>query len=454
MQNGSLVYAGTYAVSLGSGAMAAVSANLGGSAGLNMAGAGTLLLSGSNVYSGPTAVSSGTLVLGASSAASPNSNYTVTGTKALAFGSGVTAVTIGGLSGTGNFPLSNAGGSGVSLTIGANNASATYTGVVSVANPSVFGAAGSLTKTGSGRECIIVNTPGGVYPEAFPSGLTTVSAGTLEQHSDWASLPAGGASIAAGATLQFDVADELRADTNATISGSGTLLKTGGGFVNLGNGGAVGISMAAGGLIDIENGALASDGGDVPWGSNQASVKIASGAIMDIRAQQYGVTIGALTGSGTVSNSYFLGTDVLTVGAANGSGTFSGAIMGVGNFSHDTQSPPLTGCDAGLTALTKVGTGIEVLSGDNSYMGGTDVEGGTLELLTFDAIPYASGLTVGSNGTVEFGDPSGAGVTMIATRSPAASPAGAVAAVPEPGTLALLFAAGIIAAAALRRRNL
>ena len=52
------------------------------------------------------------------------------------------------------------------------------------------------------------------------------------------------------------------------------------------------------------------------------------------------------------------------------------------------------------------------------------------------AIPYGSALTVGTYGTVVF-EPSGGGATMFATRSVAASPAGVVAAVPEPGAFAL-----------------
>ena len=378
-------------------------------------GTGTLLLGGSNTYSGPTIISGGTLLLGNSAAASSNSNYTVNGSNTLAFGSGVTAVTIGGLLGTADFALTNADGSAISLTVGANNASATYTAAVTAANPGAFAAAGSLTKTGSGLQCVIVNSPaGGVYPTAFPNGPTTVSAGTLEQQSNWASLPNGGAAIASGATLEFN-ADNSSGGifplVNSTISGNGTLLKTGPGLMGLNSslGGAnssaynVTMSMGAGGLIDIEGGAIADDYNNVPWSNNRASVNIASGAVLDIRAQD--VTIDALTGSGTVANSWtsvqngVVSSNVLYVGAANGSGTFSGTIMGSGT---DNLGAIGSATGAGLTAVTKEGTGIEVFSGNNSYAGATTVTAGVLQMKSPGALPAASSIVV-SGGTLDLG---------------------------------------------------
>ena len=91
--------------------------------------------------------------------------------------------------------------------------------------------------------------------------------------------------------------------------------------------------------------------------------------------------------------------------------------------------------------LTKYGAGELILTVANSYTGNTDVEDGTLEAWTSDAIPYGTGLIVGTNGTVDLGDPNGAGSSVVVTSSVAAPHAGGVAAVPEPGTLALLAVA-------------
>jgi autotransporter-associated beta strand protein len=77
------------------------------------------------------------------------------------------------------------------------------------------------------------------------------------------------------------------------------------------------------------------------------------------------------------------------------------------------------------------GPGTLVLSGTNSYTGGTTVEAGTLIVTSNTALPDGSSLTVGAGGTFLF-DPSAAG-------SPVANSSATVA-VPEPGTLALLIA--------------
>ena len=259
-----------------------------GSGGVSLAisGSGTQVLSGTNAYTGGTVISNGTLVLANSAAAPLNSNYTVSSPSGLAFGTEVTALTIGGLSGnlgvssgTGVLALTNAGGGAVSLTFGGNNASATFYGSLS--------GTGNLTKTGSGLQCISANynTALPVWLTPLPSGQTTVSAGTLEVQG-WADYLNGGISIAPGATFQADVNYQIKPTSNLTISGSGTLLKTSPGDMTLGVGSAfVSMAMGAGGLIDIENGAISDDYNYVPWGANKAAMKIASGAVFDIRAR-------------------------------------------------------------------------------------------------------------------------------------------------------------------------
>ena len=102
-----------------------------------------------------------------------------------------------------------------------------------------------------------------------------------------------------------------------------------------------------------------------------------------------------MTGSGTVSNSYYDGgQDTLTVGAANGSGTFAGVIMGTG-AGNATYAGAGAVSNNGLTSVTKMGTGIQVLTGSNTYAGATIISGGTLQIGN-----GGSGASIGSTSSV------------------------------------------------------
>ena len=171
------------------------------------------------------------------------------------------------------------------------------------------------------------------------------------------------------------------------------------------------------------------------------------------------VTFGSLTFEG--SNRYTLsgsnsvtlqmpgGSPQITVLA--GSHTISAPVALAGNLAVNTavgDSLELSGdvSDAGGVgaALTLSGNGELILSGVNTYSGGTNVDAGTLYVTK--SIPNGTRLTVGGSGVFVF-DPaqalasdtavSGTAVSGGAMSSGAMS-GGAATAVPEPGTLVLL----------------
>jgi autotransporter-associated beta strand protein len=92
----------------------------------------------------------------------------------------------------------------------------------------------------------------------------------------------------------------------------------------------------------------------------------------------------------------------------------------------------------GPGSLIKIGSGALVLSGIDTYTGGTFVTAGLLEVTNPAALPDGTSLTVGANAASVFGG--------------AAAPAGSSAAVPEPSTLALL-GTGLIALLGLWSRR-
>jgi autotransporter-associated beta strand protein len=166
VDNGTLNYGSAIAQTL--------SGTISGTGALNQTGSGQLTLSATNTFTGPMTVSSGTLSV-ANTLALQNSTLNFDG-GAVAF-NGITAGALGGLSGTQNLSLLNQSAAAVALTVGSDNATTTYSGILS-------GAGSSLTKAGTGTL-----TLGGANSY---SGTTTVNGGTLE-------LPAGG--IIAGGAL-------------------------------------------------------------------------------------------------------------------------------------------------------------------------------------------------------------------------------------------------------------
>ncbi len=103
-------------------------------------------------------------------------------------------------------------------------------------------------------------------------------------------------------------------------------------------------------------------------------------------------------GGGSIINSNTAAMAVLTISPTGTTTNYSGSI--------------LSGGTNGAITLVLDGNGTQILSGDNTYSGGTFVEAGTLILNDSAALPDGSSLTVGAGGTFIF-DPSVAGSPAI-----------------------------------------
>ena len=177
--------------------------------------------------------------------------------------------------------------------------------------------------------------------------------------------------ISAGVTVDVNMGATNFTVDGTTFTGAGTLVKQGSGIMLLGES-AYNTTVAMTGTIEVASGVLSNDYGNgansaVNWSNNTATLQLDAGAVFDLRNNN--ATVGALTGSGTVQDSYLSNT--LTVGNGNASGTFSGtiavaAVAGLGAFGPQ------------LVNLVKAGTGTETLTGTNTYSGTTTVSGGTL----------------------------------------------------------------------------
>lgn len=127
--------------------------------GLTKTGTGVLTLSGVNSYTGATAISTGVLNLASANAVQYSTVNVGSNANALTFATGVNTFTLGGLQGSGNIALTNV----TNLQVGNNNASTTYSGILSGGN--------TLTKVGTG---VLTLSGIGVF-----TGTTSVVAGTL-----------------------------------------------------------------------------------------------------------------------------------------------------------------------------------------------------------------------------------------------------------------------------------
>jgi autotransporter-associated beta strand protein len=159
------------------------------------------------------------------------------------------------------------------------------------------------------------------------------------------------------------------------------------------------------------------------------------------------VTVTVTHGSQTISAPLELLSDVAFAPASGGSLTVSGDIDDSGSGKN------LAVTDAGSVTL----------SGTNTYLGVTSVSAGTLEFSGVASMPAAGVLLVEDNGVVNFDSGlgvAGAGSFALplahASHVSAASAtvtAGTIAPVPEPGTLALLAAAGLFGEGVWLRRK-
>jgi len=150
-----------------------------------------------NTYNGSTVISNGTKLILNSANAIQNSTLSFSdpagsvqfGTN----GAGITAFTIGGLSGNQGIALLNADAAPITLTVGNNNQNTTYSGALS-------GAGASLVKAGSGSFTLTTaRTANGDYTVANGTlGVQVASAGT--------SLTANSLTLASGSQLSFDLA--------------------------------------------------------------------------------------------------------------------------------------------------------------------------------------------------------------------------------------------------------
>jgi autotransporter-associated beta strand protein len=183
-------------------------------------GSGLLTLSGVNTYTGPTTVNAGQLIAGSNSAFGVGSAVTVGSGTVLALNGNNES--IGSLAGAGAV-TNNSGTVNVTLTVGSNNTSTTFSGALQ------NGSTGTLTLTKVGNGTLTLTNTGNTY-----SGGTNVLSGTVSVASD-AALGTGPVTAGSFGTLLFTA---TTASTKSFTLNGGTLSAAAGQTVTL-NGGQI-----------------------------------------------------------------------------------------------------------------------------------------------------------------------------------------------------------------------
>jgi autotransporter-associated beta strand protein len=389
-----------------------------GSGALTKSGTGTFILANrNNSYTGATNVNSGVLRLGDQNSIPATSAVTVAGGSTLNLNN--LNDTVGSLAGAGSVTLGT--NTNVRLTTGGNNATTTFSGVIS--------GSGGLIKTGTGVQSL---THANMY-----AGPTAINSGTLIAAADDAlgtgTTAATAATVTAGATLGFEGGIVYTRAKPVTLNGTGAggagaMLNRGGNNSFMGP-----ITLGSDSTIGAMPGTALTLGGTVSGTGTRALTKAGGGMLVLSAANPY--TGGTILMAGTlaVGNNTALGTGSLTltggvlqsssststvalnntftvngpatVGGSNNltlsnTGTLNSTLM-VANLGTITVSGTL----GGNGGLTKRDVGLLTISGNtnNTYVGETKVMAGMVKLSKtggIRAIPGALTIGDGSNAAV------------------------------------------------------
>ncbi|MDQ8728877.1 autotransporter-associated beta strand repeat-containing protein [Bradyrhizobium sp. LHD-71] len=396
-QNGALTATGTARLwAEGVRTTATIATSITGTGGIVKIGAGTVVLTGANTYSGGTAIDAGTL--------------SVSSDANLGDASGGLSFNGGTLENTAAFTTARA------ITLATRDG--TFRTTADLTATGIISGPGALTKTGAGTLTLTrVNT----Y-----SGGTIIKAGTLSVSADpnlgdaLGGLSFDGGALESTATFTTGRAITLApgggtfrttADLTVTglVSGAGALIKAGSGTLTLtGNNTYSGGTTIAAGTVRIgdggtagsivgdvaNNGVLAFDrSDDLSYGGAVSG----SGALT-----KFGAGRLTLTGNSTYTGGTTISAGTLRIGDGGTSGSIVGDVVNNGVLAVDRSDDlSYAGAISGTGALAKFGAGRLTLTGANTYIGGTTISAGTLSVAADAHLGAASGGLTFNGGTLE-----------------------------------------------------
>ena len=328
-----------------------------GSIGLAKLGGNTLTLSASNAYTGPTTVNAGTLALSGSGDIGSSSGVSLNASGARvdisAAGGDRTIATLSGVAGS-------------SVVLGAN--SLVVGGAASTAVAGPISGTGGLEKTGAGTLTLSGNN-------TF-TGTTTVAAGTLA----------------------------LEGAPSWQVAGSRAGLA---------------VVIQDGGRVDATQ--VSHQFG---WTSNMADITVESGGVLDTTGRDQFLGSLVLNGSGTIAgnaanyiaprgnltanpvggNVASIATKISLRSAADSPSGYNGGVhtFTIGDDATVADDLTISTEIYGAGSMAKAGAGRLVLSGSNTYIGGTAINAGTLTAASSTALGTAA-VSIAAGGRLELG---------------------------------------------------
>ncbi len=390
-------------------------------------GAGTLILTGANSYTGATTITAGTLQIGSGGSTGTVGSGAIADNGILAFnrsgsftvdapisgsgavqqnGSGTTILTQDETyTGTttinaGTLQLGNGGTTGSIQSDITDNGTLAFNRSDTVTYSNVASGTGSLKQVGTGT---LILTGANTY-----SGGTAITQGTLQIGNGGTTGSITG-NVADNGALVFDRSDSTEFD--GAVSGAGTLTQEGGGTLVLAGANTyTGGTTIASGSIQVGNGGTTGAvGGDVTDNGalvfDRSNVLVFGGAISGTGSvSQIGAGTTALTGNSTYTGGTTIAAGTLELGNGGTTGSIAGNVVDDGMLAFNRSNALAFGNGiSGTGGVVQLGGGTTTLSGVDSYTGGTDVNGGTLLVtgsIASSATTVNSGGTLGGTGTV------------------------------------------------------
>ena len=419
--NAPVILGGANSWNANAGVTLTVGGAISGGFGITVTGPGTVLLKGTNSYSGATTISAGTLQFAKTVAMSGSSAVTVDMGGTLAVNAGGTGEFTSGASGSGSIGgllstvsfdsgsyfgidttnavgsltyssnITNSGlgivklGTGTLILSGAN----TYSGgtTVNAGTLTALGASGLGATTGP----LAVNNPNTGTGTATVLNLSATAATTTGSLSGTIATPSSGtnsATINLAGSQAFTVNQTVNGEYSGVIAGSGSL--------TLGSASTSTLTLSG---ANTYNGATTISAGTLQFAqkvamSGSSAVTVASGATLAVNAGGTGEFASGTSGVGTIGGllSGLGGQSGSTVSFASGSYLGIDTTNAVGSLTY-------SGNITNPIGLIKLGTGTLVLSGTNTYTGSTTIAVGTLTAGVANALPSSTAVTIGTAAT-------------------------------------------------------